>query len=344
MHLRAHLRARPGPPRQKAAVGRGSQPGKSGWLLLRLRGFSSSLPRPVPGLVLPATFPHSLTTRPQPAGSEGESAGIARARPEHRRGCECLLGRRFRRGPLEALQNPGEAQSLGRVPKSCPGVLDRASGPSRKALECRWTEKWEPQEETVKRAAVYLRVSTLDQHLETQLHDLQALAESRGFQAVQVYEDRSSGARASRPGLDQLLADARRGKFQVLDELNHLGIEFVSFREQLDTGGPLGRAMVVIISAIAELERNLIVERVKAGLRRARLEGRRIGRPSLGVDREALGRDRERGLSLTELAELHHVSKSTVSRALNQARRGVPKPLAQPPPQAAGSTRAETAV
>ena len=106
---------------------------------------------------------------------------------------------------------------------------------------------------------------------------------------VQVYEDRSSGARASRPGLDRLLAYARRGKFevvvawacdrlarsvthflQVLDELNHLGVEFVSFREQLDTGGPLGRAMVVIIGAIAELERNLIVERVKAGLRRAR--------------------------------------------------------------------------
>ena len=148
----------------------------------------------------------------------------------------------------------------------------------------------------MKRAVFYVRVSTLDQHPETQLHDLQALAEPRGFQVVQVYEDRSSGARASRPGLDQLLADARRGKFevvvawacdrlarsvthflQVLDELNHLGIEFVSFREQLDTGGPLGRA---------------------------RLEGRRIGRPSLSVDREALGRDRERGLSLTELAEL----------------------------------------
>ena len=160
----------------------------------------------------------------------------------------------------------------------------------------------------MKRAVVYVRISTLDQHMETQLHDLKALAESRGFQVIQVYEDRSSGARASRPGLDQLLADARRGKFevvlawasdrlarsvthflQVLDELNHLGIEFVSFREQLDTGGPLGRAMVVIISAIAELERNLIVERVKAGLRRARLEGRRIGRPSLSVDREALG-------------------------------------------------------
>jgi len=65
-------------------------------------------------------------------------------------------------------------------------------------------------------AAVYLRVSTLDQHVETQLHDLKVLAESRGFQVIQVYEDRSSGARASRPGLDQLLADARRGKFEVV--------------------------------------------------------------------------------------------------------------------------------
>ena len=97
------------------------------------------------------------------------------------------------------------------------------------------------------------------------------------------------------------MADARRGKFndllvwacgrlarsvtyflKVLDELNHLGIEFVSFREQLDTGGPLGRAVVVIISAIAELERNLIVERARAGLLRTRLHGRRLGRPHGG--------------------------------------------------------------
>src|SRR5438445_8977372 len=205
----------------------------------------------------------------------------------------------------------------------------------------------------MKRTALYLRVSTLDQHPETQLHDLRQLVRQRGLEIVGTYTDYPSSTKIRRPKLEQMLADARQGKFQVLlvwacdrlarsvrhflevlDELNHLGIEFVSFREQLDTGGPLGRAMVVIISAIAELERNLIVERVKAGLRRARLEGRRIGRPSLGVDREALGRDRERGLSLAELAELHHVSKTTVSRALHQARRGVPKPLVQPPPQA----------
>jgi DNA invertase Pin-like site-specific DNA recombinase len=101
-----------------------------------------------------------------------------------------------------------------------------------------------------------------------------------------------SGAKSRRPGLDQLLADARRHRFdivlvaafdrvsrsvrhflEVLDELNRLGIEFVSLRENIDTGGPLGRAMVVIVGAIAELERSLIVERVKAGMRRAKLEG-----------------------------------------------------------------------
>src|SRR5689334_19313700 len=249
-----------------------------------------------------------------------------------------LEGPRCSPNPWPGFRNP--AQGFWTKPAALLGSLLSAIG-----------RKTGAPGETMKRAALYLRVSTLDQHPENQLHDLKALAESRGFQVVQTYEDRSSGARASRPGLDRLMSDARQGKFQVLviwacdrlarsvthflqvlDEMNHLGIEFVSFREQLDTGGPLGRAMVVIISAIAELERNLIVERVKAGLRRARLEGRRIGRPSLGVDREALGRDRERGLSLTELAELHHVSKSTVGRALNQARRGVPKPLAQPPP------------
>ena len=71
-------------------------------------------------------------------------------------------------------------------------------------------------------------------------------------------------------------------RLEVLDELNRLDIEFVSFRENIDTGGPLGRAMVVIVGAIAELERSLIVERVKAGMRRAKMEGRQIDRPRTG--------------------------------------------------------------
>ena len=194
----------------------------------------------------------------------------------------------------------------------------------------------------MKRAALYLRVSTLDQHPESQLHDLRGLAAQRGFHIVEEYTDRMSGARAKRPGLDQMMADARSGRFdvvlvwafdrlarsvrhflEVLDELNHLNIEFVSFREQIDTGGPLGRAMVIIVGAIAELERNLIIERVRAGMRRARLEGRRLGRPPLNVDRDALLRDRGRGQSLKQIAKLHGISKASVIRLLQQENQGV---------------------
>ena len=146
-----------------------------------------------------------------------------------------------------------------------------------------------------------------------------------------------STARARRPGLDALMRDARRNRFDVvlvwasdriarsvkhfldvLDELNRLNIEFLSFREQIDTGGPLGRAVVVIIGAVAELERNLIIERVRAGMRRARLEGRHIGRPSLELDPAAILRDRERGQSLRELARSYRVSRTTIHRVLRE--------------------------
>ena len=102
---------------------------------------------------------------------------------------------------------------------------------------------------------------------------------------------------------------------EVLDELNRLNIEFISFREQIDTGGPLGRAVVVIIGAIAELERNLIIERVRAGMRRAKLEGRHIGRRPLVLDRAAILQGRQRGQSLSQLAKNHLVSRATIHRA-----------------------------
>jgi DNA invertase Pin-like site-specific DNA recombinase len=161
-----------------------------------------------------------------------------------------------------------------------------------------------------------MRVSSLDQHPETQLYDLRQMAAQRGFELVKEYTDRISGAKARRPGLDELMRDARRGRFdvvpvwasdriarsvrhflEVLDELNRLNVEFVSFREPIDTGGPLGRAIVVIIGAIAELERNLIIERVRAGMRRARLEERHIGRQPLKLDRAAIFRDHQHGRS-----------------------------------------------
>ena len=104
----------------------------------------------------------------------------------------------------------------------------------------------------------------------------------------------------------------------MLDELNHLDIEFVSFREQIDTGGPLGRAIVIIIGAIAELERNLIVERVRAGMRRARLEGRPIGRRPLELDYIAILRGRQHGHSLGQLARIYRVSRTTIHRVLQE--------------------------
>ena len=189
----------------------------------------------------------------------------------------------------------------------------------------------------MKRASLYMRVSSLDQHPETQLHDLRQMAAQRGYEIVHEYIDRISGAKARRPGLDELMRDARHGRFdivlvwasdriarsvkhylEVLDELNRLNVEFVSFRENIDTAGPLGRAIVVIIAAIAELERSLIVERVRAGMRRARLEGRHIGRQPIEVDREAIYRERCQGQSLRQIARCHRISTATVRRVLQQ--------------------------
>ena len=185
----------------------------------------------------------------------------------------------------------------------------------------------------MKRAVLYSRVATFGQNPETQALDLRRLAEQRGFAIVHEYTDRISGAKAKRPALDQMLAAAHRREFdivlvwvadrlarnvrhflEVLNTLNLLGIEFVSFRKNLDTGGPLGRALVLIVSAVAELERNIIIERVRAGLRRARLEGRALGRKPIEIDRMGLLRDRARGLSLAQLARTYKISRTSVAR------------------------------
>jgi DNA invertase Pin-like site-specific DNA recombinase len=195
----------------------------------------------------------------------------------------------------------------------------------------------------MKRAALYCRVSTVDQHPETQLLDLRQFAVQRGFQIVETYTDHGvSGTKARRPALDKMMEDARRHKFdavmvwscdrlarstkhllELLDEMNGFGIQFLSQREAIDTDGALGRAIIVIVSAIAELERSLIVERVRAGMRRAKLEGRRIGRAPLQVNRALLLRDRERGLSLNQLAGTHRISKASVCRVLKEEREAV---------------------
>ncbi len=191
----------------------------------------------------------------------------------------------------------------------------------------------------MQKAAIYARVSTPDQHVETQLYQLRELAARRGFHVVHEYADVGvSGSKARRPGLDAMLADAHRRKFSivlvaafdrvarsvkhflsVVDELNDLGIEFVSARENIDTSGAMGRMFVTIIGCIAELERSLIIERIKAGMRRRRLEGLPLGRARLGINRDALVNDRLPGMSLTAVAKKFGVSRASVVRFTREA-------------------------
>jgi DNA invertase Pin-like site-specific DNA recombinase len=191
----------------------------------------------------------------------------------------------------------------------------------------------------MKKIAIYVRVSSPDQHVESQLYDLRELAAQKGFDVVHEYEDRAvCGQKARRPGLDAMMIDARRKKFsvvlvaafdriarstknflQIVDELDSLGIEFISRREGVATGDAMGRLFVTIISAIAELERSLVIERVKSGMRRARLEGRQIGRARLDVDREQVVQDRRSGISLTNVAKKHSISRASVCRLMKEA-------------------------
>jgi len=193
----------------------------------------------------------------------------------------------------------------------------------------------------MKKCAIYARVSTPEQHVETQLYDLRQLASQRGFEVVEEYTDNGvSGTKARRPGLDALMSDARKRKFsvvlisafdraarstrhllQLIDELDSSGIQFVSRRENVDTSGPMGRLFLTLIGSIAELEADLIKERIRAGMRRRRLEGYRLGRQPLDVDREAIVADRLGGMSLTQTALKYGVSRASVIRFVREAQR-----------------------
>ena len=192
----------------------------------------------------------------------------------------------------------------------------------------------------MKRCAIYARVSTPDQHVDNQLFDLRLFAKQRGVEVVGEYTDVGvSGNKARRPGLDAMLKDARKRKFgvvivaafdrvarstrhflSVVDELDSLGIEFVSRRENIATDGPMGRLFLTVISCIAELESDLIKERIRAGMRRRRLDGLPVGRQPLDVDHGAIVADRLSGLSLTVVAKRHGISRASVVRFVREAR------------------------
>ncbi len=181
------------------------------------------------------------------------------------------------------------------------------------------------------RAAIYARVSTLDQEPENQLQELRRYVEARGWTATEYVDRGVSGAKDRRPALDQLLADAKRRKFDVLvcwrldrlgrnlrhligflDDLQALGVAFVSLAEGIDATTPAGKLQMHILGAIAEFERARIAERVKAGLQRARKAGRRLGRPRL----HPLPKQAPVGLTVRQAAKLWGVSRSTASRRL----------------------------
>jgi DNA invertase Pin-like site-specific DNA recombinase len=191
----------------------------------------------------------------------------------------------------------------------------------------------------IKKAAIYARVSTRDQHIDTQLLQLREFATRRGFEIVAEYQDVGiSGSKAKRPGLDALLRDARQGRFslvavaafdriarstkhflEVIEEFDSLGIEFISAREAVDTSGPMGRMFVTLLGSIAELERSFIVERIKAGMRRRKLEGLRLGRAPLEIDHEALVHDRLSGMSVSKVSRKYSVSRASVVRFVRLA-------------------------
>ncbi|MDP6780051.1 MAG: recombinase family protein [Candidatus Latescibacteria bacterium] len=183
-----------------------------------------------------------------------------------------------------------------------------------------------------RRAAIYARVSTTDQDPRMQLRELRSYVKRRGFDLVDEYVDKESGANGDREALNRLWRVVRAGKVDIvlvwkfdrfarstkqlvdaLEEFHHLGVDFVSLTEQIDTSSPMGKAMFTIISAIAEFERSLISERVKAGIAKARAQGRPHGRPRVGQDTVRQIRTlRGKGMSLRAIAKRLSVSKSTV--------------------------------
>jgi DNA invertase Pin-like site-specific DNA recombinase len=177
------------------------------------------------------------------------------------------------------------------------------------------------------RAAMYARVSTLDQEPENQLRELRRYAEARGWQAIAYVDKGVSGARESRPALDELVKAAKRRRFDtlvvwrldrlgrnlrhlimLLDELTALGVGFVSLGEGIDTSTAAGRLQLHILGAIAEFERARIAERVRLGVARAKAQGKRLGRPRRRVSDEEIAALAH--LPLRQAASLLGVSKS----------------------------------
>ena len=190
-----------------------------------------------------------------------------------------------------------------------------------------------PSTTSMKRAALYARVSTQNgQNPEMQLRELREYCERRGWEIAGEYVDVGiSGSKEKRPELDRLMSDAHRRQFDVLvvwkfdrfarsvshllralENFQALGVEFVSLSEQMDTTTPAGKMIFTVLGAVGELERSLIVERVRAGIRNARAKGKRLGRPRKVMDTERIAHMRDQGISWRRIAGELGVGVATV--------------------------------
>ncbi len=189
---------------------------------------------------------------------------------------------------------------------------------------------------TDRRVALYVRVSTKDQSVDMQLNDLDRYSKERGFKIFKTYKDNGfSGSQESRPALSELMNDAKKRKFDIvlvwrfdrfarstkhlvnaLYEFRNLGIDFISYQENIDTSSPLGEAIFTIISAMATLERDIIAERVRGGLRKAKANGKRLGRPKHTIDTEKVIEHRKQNKSIRQIAGEMNLSRGAVERTL----------------------------
>lgn len=191
-------------------------------------------------------------------------------------------------------------------------------------------------DQRITRVGIYARVSTTkNQDPEMQLTELREYAVRRGWQIVDVYIDQGvSGSTESRPALNRIMSDACRRRFDAilvwkidrfgrslkhlvnsLAELAVLGVAFISLRDNLDLSTPSSRLMFQIIGAMAEFERALIQERVRAGLRNAQAKGKKLGRPRVEVDAAMIASLRAQGRSWAEIVNETGLGKGTVQRA-----------------------------
>jgi DNA invertase Pin-like site-specific DNA recombinase len=182
----------------------------------------------------------------------------------------------------------------------------------------------------MKRVIIYARVSTKEQNVDMQLIDLKQYAEARRLNIVREYIDYASGSKSDRVSYKKLFDDVRKRKtdsvlvwkfdrfarstkelINALEEFNNLGVDFISYKENIDTSTPAGKIFFTMISAFAEFERDIIRGRVKAGMEKAKLRGARIGRPQIPpFIKQKVIMLKERGLTYKEIIKQVKISKS----------------------------------